>query len=121
MKFLYLEYLWLLLLLLPLFLKVNLKELRVTSYGYIFSFLFVVLALCRPVIEQEPLKSEQLLSDVILGVDLSYSMHASDLEPTRLEFAKEMLEKVVDSGQKSRFGVLGFYHKCGRPLSSHGR
>ena len=108
MKFLFAEYLWLLLLLLPLFLKVNFKELRVTSYGYIFSFLFVVLALCRPVVEQEPLKSEQLLSDVILGVDLSYSMHASDLEPTRLEFAKEMLTKLVNAGQKSRFGVLGF-------------
>ncbi len=108
MKLLFAEYLWLLLLLLPLFLKVNLKELRVTSYGYIFSFLFVVFALCRPVVEQEPLKSEQLLSDVVLAVDLSYSMHASDIEPTRLEFAKEMLKKVVSSGQKSRFGVLGF-------------
>ncbi|MDD2651600.1 MAG: VWA domain-containing protein [Sulfurimonas sp.] len=108
MKLLFPEYLWLLLLLLPLFLKVNLKELRVASYGYIFSFLFVVLALCRPVIEQEPIKSEQLLSDVIIGVDLSYSMHASDLEPTRLDFAKEMLKKLVERGEKSRYGVLGF-------------
>ncbi len=108
MKLLFAEYLWLLLLLLPLFLKVNFKELRVSSYGYIFSFLFVVLALCRPVIEQEPVKSEQLLSDVILGVDLSYSMHASDIEPTRLEFAKEMLKELVEKGEKSRFGVLGF-------------
>ncbi|PNV84251.1 MAG: VWA domain-containing protein [Sulfurimonas sp.] len=108
MTLLYPQYLWLLLLLLPLFIKKDFRELRVSVYGYMLTFLFIVAALSRPVIEQEPIESKQMLSDVIIGVDLSFSMQGSDLEPTRLGFAKEMLKKLVEVEKKSRFGVLGF-------------
>ena len=108
MTLLYPQYLWLLLLLVPLFIKRDIREFRVGFYGYILTFLFIVAALARPVIEQEPIESKQILSDVIIGVDLSFSMQGSDLEPTRLSYAKEMLKKLVESRQKSRFGVLGF-------------
>ena len=108
MTLLYPSYLWLLLLLAPLFIKRNIREFKVAAYGYVLTFIFIVVALSRPVVEQEPIESKQILSDVIIGVDLSFSMQGSDLEPTRLGYAKEMLEKLVRSKQKSRFGVLGF-------------
>lgn len=108
MSMLYPEYLWLLLLLAPLFIKRDIREFRVGMYGYMLTFIFIVAALSRPVIEQEPIETKQILSDVIIGVDLSFSMQGDDLEPTRLGFAKEMLKKVVEVEQKSRFGVLGF-------------
>ncbi|MDD5373626.1 MAG: VWA domain-containing protein [Sulfurimonas sp.] len=108
MSVLYPQYFWLLLLLLPLFIKRNFREFRVVVYGYMLTFVFIVIALSRPVIEQEPIESKQMLSDVIIGVDLSYSMQTNDIEPTRLLFAKEMLKKLVEKEQKSRFGVLGF-------------
>jgi len=108
MSVLYPQYFWLLLLLLPLFIKRDFREFRVVVYGYMLTFVFVVIALSRPVMEQEPIESKQILSDVIIGVDLSYSMQTNDIEPTRLSYAKEMLKKLVEKEQKSRFGVLGF-------------
>ena len=108
MSFLNPEYLWLFLFLVAAFIKKDFKELRLTSFGYILTFIFIVLALMRPVIEQEPIKSKEVLSDVVVAVDLSYSMQATDITPSRLEFAKEILLKLVEKEKKSRFGVLGF-------------
>lgn len=102
------EYFWLLLFLAPLFIKKNFREISFVAYGYVFTFIFIVLALTRPVIEQEPIKSEQLLSDVIIAVDLSYSMSATDVLPTRLEKAKEIVTEVVKIQKESRFAIVGF-------------
>jgi len=108
MSFLNPQYLWLFLFLVAAFIKKDFKELRLTSFGYILTFVFIVLALMRPVIEQEPIKIKEVLSDVVVAVDLSYSMQARDITPSRLEFARETLLKLVEKEKKSRFGVLGF-------------
>jgi len=108
MSFLYPEYFWLLLLLIPIFIVKNYKEINFISYGYILTFVLILIALSRPVIQQEPIKSEQILSDVIVAVDLSYSMNARDIKPSRLERAKEILKELVSSERNSRFGVVGF-------------
>ena len=108
MSFLNPEFFWLLLLLLPIFIKKDFREFRLTVYGYVLTFIFIVLALTRPVVEQEPIKSKQVLSDVVVGVDLSFSMHANDVLPSRLKKAKEVLKELVKTENKTRFGVLGF-------------
>jgi len=108
MSFLHPEYFWLFLFLVAGFIKKDFTQLRVTSLGYIVTFIFIVLALTRPVIEQEPIKSQQMLSDVVIAVDLSYSMQADDIQPTRLKRAKEILKELIKSEQKSRYGILGF-------------
>jgi len=108
MSFLNPGFFWLLLLLLPLFIYKDVRSFRATLFGYMLTFIFIVLALSRPVIESQPIQSDEVLSDVIMAVDLSYSMQADDIKPTRLGFAKETLLQLVDAGTKSRFGVLGF-------------
>lgn len=108
MIFLQSEFLWLLLFLVPFFIHKNYKEINLVSYGYMLSFLFIVLALSRPVMQQEPVQSEQILSDVIIAVDLSHSMSAEDLKPTRLEHAKKILKKLVKTDTSTRYGVVGF-------------
>lgn len=108
MSFVNYEYFWLLLLLVPFFIYKDYKSFRVVMYGYIFTYIFIVLAMCRPVIEAQPIQSEEVLSDVVLAVDLSYSMQADDIQPTRLEYAKRSLKELLKAHQKSRFGVIGF-------------
>ena len=102
------EYLWLFLFLVAAFIKKDFAQLRLTSFGYILTFVFIVFALMRPVIEQEPIKTKEVLSDIVVAVDLSYSMQATDIYPSRLKFAKETLVKLVKKEKKSRFGILGF-------------
>ena len=108
MSFLNIEYLWLFLFLVVAFMKKDFTNLRLSAYGYIVTFTFIVLALTRPVIVQEPITTQELLNDVVVAVDLSYSMQATDILPSRLEFAKEALRVFVKSESQSRFGVLGF-------------
>lgn len=72
------------------------------------SIFLVIVALARPVIEQKPVWSEQMGSDVIIAVDLSYSMRATDISPSRLSAAKTLLSDVVRSDSRDRFGVIGF-------------
>lgn len=108
MSFINYEFFWLLLLLSPLFIYKNFREFSVVLYGYIFTFIFIVLALTRPVIESKPITSDEILSDVILAVDLSYSMQADDIKPTRLAYAKEQLSTLLKKHPKSRFGIIGF-------------
>ena len=108
MTLLFPEYFWLLLFLIPLFIKKNYKEIGFVSYGYILTFILIIIALSRPVIEQEPTESEQILSDVIIAVDLSYSMSATYIKPSILKKAKEILKELVKARKNSRFAVIGF-------------
>ncbi|DAB30041.1 MAG TPA: VWA domain-containing protein [Sulfurimonas sp. UBA12504] len=108
MSFLYPQYFWLLLLPLAFFATQGFFLRRVAAFGYLLTFFFLVIALARPVLPAQSVQSDAILSDVIIAVDLSYSMQATDVEPSRLGFAKERLHELVKSEQKSRFGVLGF-------------
>ena len=108
MSLLYPEYFWLLVLLIPVFILKNYKEISVVPFGYIITFILIVVALSRPVLEQEPIKSEQILSDVIIAVDLSYSMSATDIKPSRLGRAKEVLKELLKSDTHTRYAVIGF-------------
>ena len=72
------------------------------------SIVLVIVALARPVLEQKPISVEQMGSDVIIAVDLSYSMRATDVAPSRLSAAKTLLSDLVRSDIQDRFGVIGF-------------
>ncbi|MDD5160998.1 MAG: VWA domain-containing protein [Sulfuricurvum sp.] len=74
----------------------------------IFSIALLIVSLARPVLPQKPISVEEAGSDVILAVDLSYSMRGTDLAPSRLEVAKKILHEVVHTDQRDRFGVIGF-------------
>jgi Ca-activated chloride channel family protein len=74
----------------------------------LLSIALVILSLARPVIPQKPIEIEQAGRDVILAVDLSYSMRGTDVAPSRLAEAKKILIETVKSHPKDRFGVIGF-------------
>ena len=108
MNFIDIHYFWFLIFLIPLLIYKDIRDFRLTTYGYIFTYIFIVIALSRPVIKSQPIQNDEILNDVIIAIDLSYSMQAQDIEPSRLEFAKKSFSKLVDLGLKTRFGVIGF-------------
>lgn len=69
---------------------------------------FLIFALARPQIgeSQQAVKSEGF--EIFLGVDVSDSMMAEDLRPSRLEKAKIDLNRLVDNLGGHRIGVIAF-------------
>jgi Ca-activated chloride channel family protein len=108
MSFLNPEFFWLYLFLLVIYIKKDYKNFSFSTYGYVVTFVFIIIALSRPVIYQEPIKTKQKLNDVVIAVDLSYSMQGEDVAPSRLLFAKELLAKLVKNNKQTRFAVLAF-------------
>ncbi len=129
--FVHVEYLWFLILLLPLFffLKHNKKSYetifakdvlerimvknrgiskRVRNILLIFSAFFVVIALARPVIDKGEIKVKSSFINVVVGLDISNSMFVSDVYPNRFEFAKKKFYAFLKDMKNARVGVLGF-------------
>lgn len=68
----------------------------------------IILALARP---QTGVTSETILTqgvDIILAMDVSSSMLAEDLEPNRLEAAKEVAAEFVNGRRNDRIGLVAF-------------
>ncbi|WP_345977079.1 VWA domain-containing protein [Sulfurimonas sp. HSL3-7] len=74
----------------------------------ILSVTFIVVALSRPVLEQEPIDVEERGSDIIIALDLSFSMQADDVSPSRLEAARTMLKELIEAESKNRYGIIGY-------------
>jgi Ca-activated chloride channel homolog len=67
-----------------------------------------LLALARPQTEGGKQKVKNQGVEVLLLVDVSRSMLAEDLRPSRLEVAKKELTRLVDLSTGDRFGLVAF-------------
>ncbi|MCK5942222.1 MAG: VWA domain-containing protein [Planctomycetes bacterium] len=63
------------------------------------------LALLRPV---SPGREAQLAPDVVLCVDVSRSMHADDVAPSRFALLREQVRALLDGAVGSRFALVAF-------------
>ncbi|NOQ30615.1 MAG: VWA domain-containing protein [Helicobacteraceae bacterium] len=109
MSILYPEYLIFILVIVAVIFERKTKiTLTARHYFLIASLVAISIALARPVLPKEAVEVDSAGSDIIFAVDLSYSMSATDIKPTRLKKAKEILADVVRSNTSDRFGVLGF-------------
>jgi Ca-activated chloride channel homolog len=82
---------------------------------FFIKFLIAVLAFAAIIIgaanPQEPGKSENVNRsgvDVVIALDVSKSMLATDVKPSRLEKAKQLLTKLLDKLQNDRVGIVLF-------------
>jgi Ca-activated chloride channel homolog len=72
----------------------------------------IVVALARPQLERgyETVKSEGI--DIMLGLDISGSMHAEDFKPKdRITVAKQVVEDFVSRDASDRIGLVAFASK----------
>lgn len=70
--------------------------------------IFAVIALARPQMgtSQEEIKSQGI--ELLLAVDVSSSMLAEDVRPSRLDFAKREIFRLVDQLSGNKIGVVAF-------------
>lgn len=74
----------------------------------LISAIFIVLALSRPIIKQQDVNTTTLSSNVIFAIDLSYSMNADDVLPSRLTAAKEIIKNIALQNNTDSFALFGF-------------
>ncbi len=75
---------------------------------YMIGFIFLVLASVNPQwgFKKEKVKVEN--SDIFIALDISSSMNATDISPTRLEKAKRFVESLIASRRGDQLGLILF-------------
>ncbi len=80
----------------------------------------VILALASPVYIEKIEAGEQMSADVVIALDVSNSMLATDVKPSRLDQAKAFIQQLVPSLSGERVGLVFFAGKASpqMPLSN---
>ena len=72
------------------------------------AFVFLIIGLADPQIGSKLEKAQRKGVDLMLCMDVSYSMLAEDIKPSRLERAKLAISKLVDKLEDDRIGIVIF-------------
>lgn len=91
-------------------LQVSANTLTMRSRNAIFFIMFALLitALAQPVIEDGKVKVKAKSSDIMIALDISDSMLAQDIYPTRLDAAKKKIMDLLNASPQERIGVMAF-------------
>lgn len=75
---------------------------------FLYGLVFVIIALANPQwgSKEENVKAER--SDIYIALDISHSMNALDVAPSRLEKAKKWLSDFIMAQRNNRIGILFF-------------
>lgn len=81
----------------------------IKSFLVFTSLIFLVFAIANPQVGDKIEKTEHIEAiDVFLVIDISNSMLAEDLSPSRLERAKHIARQIVQDIHYARFGIILF-------------
>jgi len=89
------------------FRRVFLKTIVRTSY-----FFLLIIALLGPSFGQAAREVKAVGKDIFICVDLSNSMNAFDVQPTRLEKVKFELKNIVEAFSSDRIGLIMFSNEA---------
>jgi len=105
MTLLYPDFLWLCIpLLLLLWKRVN----KIQHLIHIIILMLLTLSLARPVQDEALQEARIQAKDIIIALDVSYSMRATDLTPTRYDFAKETIRALLDQNPSDNIMLIAF-------------
>ncbi len=86
--------------------KLNIKFLIL-----MIAYIFLVLGLANPQIGSKLEKVKRKGSDLIIALDVSNSMLAQDIKPSRLEKSKNAISQLIDKLTNDRIGIIVFAGK----------
>lgn len=131
-QFMYIESLWLLVLLIPLAymlfyqsdtdlskifakpvlnkiqLKNNTNSRLIRSVFLMLSIVCIIFSLARPQLVQGEIKIKTNYIHVIVGIDMSKSMFSTDVYPNRFTFAQQKFKDILNNFTNAKVGLLGF-------------
>lgn len=75
---------------------------------YTIGFSLLIIALARPRWGIENISTDLKGRDVLIMIDVSYSMAVPDVVPNRMELAKKYINELLESGTEDRIGLMIF-------------
>ena len=75
---------------------------------YTMGFILLIIALARPRWGIENISTDLKGRDVLVMIDVSFSMAVPDVIPNRMELAKKYINELLDSGTEDRIGLMVF-------------
>ena len=94
--------------------KIN-KKIKVTKSRVLYKlilrsiyFSLLIISLLGPSFGENQEKVDIVGKDIMILVDLSESMNADDIKPTRLEKVKFEMKKIIDNFSNDRIGIIMF-------------
>ncbi len=86
----------------------NTLTLRARSALFLLMGFFMIVALAEPVIKEGTVEVKAKSADIMIAIDISDSMLASDIYPNRLEAAKQKVLTLLDEKIDERIGIVAF-------------
>jgi Ca-activated chloride channel homolog len=77
-------------------------------YIIIIALVFIILGLARPQFGSKLREVKRKGVEIMIALDVSNSMNAKDIQPSRLERAKQVLSKLVDRLSDDKIGLIVF-------------
>jgi len=81
---------------------------RVKEYVLVVAIIFISIALIGPKVGQKLQKIKRKGIDAVIALDISTSMNAEDVAPSRLELTKYEAGKFIDNLRGDRIGLVAF-------------
>jgi Ca-activated chloride channel family protein len=78
------------------------------NHMFYIAVFFMIAALSRPVLLEQKTKEVLYAKDIIIALDVSYSMRADDIKPSRLDRAKELISDVLKANKNDKFSLFAF-------------
>ncbi len=75
---------------------------------YVVAFCFLIYGMANPQVGTKLEEVKRKGADLMICLDVSNSMKAEDLQPNRLERAKQSLSKLIDGLEGDRIGIIVF-------------
>ena len=72
------------------------------------SLALMIIALSRPVLMEQKIDERIDAKEIIIALDVSYSMRADDIKPTRLDKAKELIEQILKNSKNDKYSLFAF-------------
>jgi len=125
------ELLWILVLVIPMFLMVKnrksdiesifksslFEKIKLKNSGlsqksralfFIGAFALLVIAFARPVINNGEIKVKSSFINMVVAIDMSKSMFANDVYPSRFDFAKKKFIDMMEYLKNTKVSLMGF-------------
>lgn len=93
--------------------NVSLQKRNIKIALELLTLAFVILALARPQLGESTEKIKMEGFEVVFALDVSNSMLAEDLKPSRLEVAKRTIDKLLDRMTGYKVGLIAFAGNAG--------